>query len=195
MCQPWVRLVAPSCQAQGSSLGLKIVFFFVEMLRASLKTCSNNFCNAFSTNSGRKGWPGNQNEETSFQVKNQAPSLCTAFGFQHLRGYVPCTTFTSAGLTGHSRYLASTYSETQLPAFVNSCQVKDVYIFAPVQVPIHILWAPPAAAPPNKKIKILAKLPCLVFEPWLDHHTQSSLAFCKQHPLYIACVDEVVCNL
>ena len=35
--------------------------------------------------------------------------------------------------------------------FINSCQVKDVYLFAPVQVPIHILLAPPVAAPPNKK--------------------------------------------
>ena len=162
------------------------------------KTCSNNFCNAFSTNSGRKGWPRNQNEETSFSdEKPGGLSLCTAFGFQHLRGYVPCTTFTSAGLTGHSRYLASTYGELSCQCL--SFPLKDEYLFAPVQVPIHILWAPPAAAPPNKKIKMLAKLPCLVFEPWLDHHTQSSLAFCKQHPLYIACVDEVVyfiyCNL
>ena len=85
----------------------------------------------------------------AFQVKNQALSLCKAFGFQHLRGYVPCTTFTSAGLTGHSRYLASTYGELSCQCL--SFPLKDEYLFAPVQVPIHILWAPPAAAPPNKK--------------------------------------------
>ena len=33
-----------------------------------------------------------------------------------------------------------------------------MYIFAPVQVPIHILWAPPVAAPPNKKSQNVGKV-------------------------------------
>ena len=78
MCQPWVYLVAPSCQAQGSSQGLE-KDVFLKCYCASLKTCSNNFCNAFSTNSGRKGWPGNQNEETSFSSAKSGPVFMYSF--------------------------------------------------------------------------------------------------------------------